>query len=92
MFVSAKELAMICHCSPKTILAHVNRLERDGYRLRAKIGKPTMINREMFMILVYPGWREEDEHEREGVRMVNACGGTYPFGIVRSGRDQSDQL
>jgi hypothetical protein len=48
-------------CSPKTVLANVRVMEREGYQVRARIGKPALINRELFMKWAFPGWREDNE-------------------------------
>ena len=61
MYVTAKMLAAECHVSEKTILLHANQMERDGYMVKSKIGRPVMINRERFMRKVFPGWEEGDE-------------------------------
>ena len=63
MYVTAKILAAECHVSEKTILRHANQMERDGYMVKSKIGRPVQINRERFLMRVFPGWREEDEQD-----------------------------
>lgn len=40
MWVSARALAMECKVSERTIRAHVNQMEQDGYMVRSKIGRP----------------------------------------------------
>lgn len=61
MFVTAQMIASEIGCSPKTVLANVRVMEREGYRVKAKIGRPALINRELFMSWAFPGWRDEDE-------------------------------
>ena len=63
MYVTAKMLAAECHVSEKTILHHANQMERDGYMVKSKIGRPVQINRERFLMRVFPGWRGEDEQD-----------------------------
>ena len=62
MFVTARTIASEIGCSPKTVLANVRVMEREGYQVKAKIGRPALINRELFMKWAFPGWRDE-EHE-----------------------------
>ena len=47
--------------SPKTVLANVRVMEREGYQVKAKIGRPALINRELFMKWAFPGWRDEEQ-------------------------------
>lgn len=61
MYVTAKMLAAECHVSEKTILQHANQMERDGYMVKAKIGRPMRINRESFLRRMFPGWKEGEE-------------------------------
>ena len=63
MYVTARMLASEIGVSEKTILAHVRQMERDGYRIKAAIGRPIHIHRERFLDAVMPGWREEYENE-----------------------------
>lgn len=68
MFVTALMLSKEIGCSPKTILAHVRVMEREGYQVRAKIGRPAKINRSMFMRWVYgDSWRDEEVTDEESV-------------------------
>ena len=60
MFCTAKMIASEIGCSPKTVLANVRVMEREGYQVRAKIGKPALINRDLFMRWAFPGWREAE--------------------------------
>ena len=62
MYVTAKMLAAECHVSEKTILQHANQMERDGYMVKAKIGRPVQIHRERFMQRCFPGWRDDNEY------------------------------
>lgn len=62
MFVTAQMIASEIGCSAKTVLANVRVMEREGYQVKAKIGRPALINRELFMRWAFPGWRDE-EHE-----------------------------
>jgi hypothetical protein len=62
MFVTARTIAAEVGCSPKTVLANVRLMESEGYKVKAKIGRPALINRELFMRWAFPGWRDE-EHE-----------------------------
>ena len=61
MFVTAKMIASEIGCTAKTVLANVRVMEREGYQVRARIGKPALINREMFMRWAFPGWRDDNE-------------------------------
>ena len=61
MWVSARALAMECNVSERTIRAHVNQMEQDGYMVRSKIGRPMRINRESFLRRMFPGWTEGEE-------------------------------
>ena len=61
MYVTAKMLAAECHVTEKTILLHANQMERDGIKVKSRIGRPTQINRELFMQWAFPGWEEGDE-------------------------------
>ena len=61
MFVTARTIAAEVGCSPKTVLANVRVMERVGYQVKAKIGRPVLINRELFMKWAFPGWREDNE-------------------------------
>lgn len=61
MWVTAKILGAECHVSEKTIMQHANQMEREGIRVKSRIGRPTQINREVFMSWAFPGWRDEDE-------------------------------
>lgn len=61
MFVTAAMLAKEIGCTPRTIADHVRKMERDGYHIRARIGRPAQINREMFLEYVY-GKDWEDAH------------------------------
>lgn len=61
MFVTAQMIASEIGCSPKTVLANVRVMEREGYQVKAKIGRPVLINRELFMQWAFPGWEEGDE-------------------------------
>lgn len=63
MFVSAQILSKECNVSTKTILAKANQMEREGIKVKSRIGRPTQINRELFMRWAFPGWREEDEQD-----------------------------
>ena len=63
MFCTAQMIASEIGCSPKTVLANVRVMEREGYHVRARIGKPALINRELFLSWAFPGWREEDEQD-----------------------------
>lgn len=66
MFVTAQVLAHEIGVTPKTILEHVRRFEKQGHHLRATIGKPAQINRERFLYLVYgDGWREKEGNNGE---------------------------
>lgn len=66
MFVTAQVLANEIGVTPKTILEHVRRFEKQGHHLRAAIGKPAQINRERFLYLVYgDGWREKEGNNGE---------------------------
>lgn len=62
MFVTAQMIASEIGCTAKTVLANVRVMEREGYQVKAKIGRPALINRELFMKWAFPGWRDE-EHE-----------------------------
>lgn len=62
MFVTARTIAVEVGCSPKTVLANVRVMEREGYQVKAKIGRPALINRELFMKWAFPGWREDNEN------------------------------
>ena len=62
MYVTAKMLAAECHVTEKTILQHANQMEREGIKVKSRIGRPTQINRELFMRWAFPGWREDDEN------------------------------
>ena len=61
MFVTARTIAAEVGCSPKTVLANVRVMESEGYQVKAKIGRPALINRELFMKWAFPGWREDNE-------------------------------
>lgn len=61
MYVTARMLSAEIGVSEKTIMAHVRQMEREGYMVRATIGRPVKINRERFMRKVFPGWEEGDE-------------------------------
>ena len=63
MFVSAQILSKECNVSTKTILAKANQMEREGIKVKARIGRPTQLNRTIFMRYMFPGWREEDEQD-----------------------------
>ena len=63
MYVTAKMLAAECHVSEKTILQYANRMEREGVRVKAKIGKPTRLHRESFLMWVYGEHWKEAEHD-----------------------------
>lgn len=63
MFCSVQMLAAECNVSPKTILAKANQMEREGIKVKARIGRPTQLNRAIFMRYMFPGWREEDEQD-----------------------------
>jgi biotin operon repressor len=65
MFVTARVLAAECGVSEKTILQHAAQMERDGYMVKSKIGRPVQINREKFLSRCFPGWREEEENHEE---------------------------
>lgn len=61
MFVTAQMLSAEIGVSPRTIMDHVRKMEREGYHVRARIGKPAQINRDIFMRYVYgEGWRDID--------------------------------
>ena len=61
MFVTAQMLAHEIGVTPKTILEHVRKFEKQGHHLRAAIGKPARIDRDRFLFLVYgEGWRDRD--------------------------------
>ena len=62
MYVTARTLAAEIGVSEKTILAHVRQMERDGIKVKSRIGRPTQINRTIFMRELFPGW-EESENE-----------------------------
>jgi predicted DNA-binding transcriptional regulator YafY len=62
MYVTAKMLAAECHVSEKTILQHANQMERDGYMVKSRIGRPVQIHRERFMQRCFPGWRDDNEN------------------------------
>lgn len=60
MWVTAKVLAVELGVSSKTIMEHVRKIESTGQQVRARIGKPAQINRDIFLEYVYgPGWRFE---------------------------------
>ena len=61
MFVTARTIASEIGCSPKTVMANVRLMEREGYQVKAKIGRPALINRELFMRWAFPGWGEDNE-------------------------------
>ena len=60
MFVSVQMLSKECNVSTKTILRHANQMERDGYMVKSKIGRPVQIHRERFLQRCFPGWKEEE--------------------------------
>lgn len=61
MFVTAAMLAAEIGVTPRTIMDHVRKMEREGYHIRAKIGKPAQINRELFFRYVYgPEWEDSN--------------------------------
>ena len=67
MFVTAKMLAAEIGVAPRTISDHVRAMERSGNYpgIRAKIGRPREINREMFLHYVYgDAWRESEKSWR----------------------------
>lgn len=61
MWVSARALAMECKVSERTIRAHVNQMEQDGFQVKSRVGRPIRINRERFLMRMFPGWKEGDE-------------------------------
>lgn len=61
MFVTAQILSKECNVSTKTILAKANQMEHEGIKVKSRIGRPTQINRELFMKWAFPGWREDNE-------------------------------
>ena len=60
MFVSVRILATECNVSTRTILSKANQMEREGIKVKSRIGRPTQINRELFMRWAFPGWRDND--------------------------------
>ena len=57
MFVTAQMLAHELGVSTKTIMAHVRKIESTGQQVRARIGKPAQINRNVFMRYCFgPDW------------------------------------
>ena len=60
MFVTARMLGAELGLDPRTILRHAAKLEEQGIAVKARIGKPVMINRSIFMMAVFPGWKEEE--------------------------------
>jgi hypothetical protein len=61
MWVTAKVLAQEIGCTEETIRTHARTMERQGYPVKAKIGRPAQFNREAFLRYVFPGWKEEGE-------------------------------
>lgn len=61
MWVTAKVLAEEIGCTEETVRAHARTMERQGYPVKAKIGRPAQFNREAFLRYVFPGWKEEGE-------------------------------
>lgn len=66
MFVTAAMIAAEVGVTPRTIMDHVRKMEREGYHVRAKIGRPVQINRELFMRYVYGNeWGNEYGEQSE---------------------------
>ena len=66
MFCTAQMLAAECGVSARTILAKAAEMEREGIKVKSRIGRPVQINRSVFMREMFPGWREEEEnHEKQ---------------------------
>lgn len=62
MWVTAQMLAKEIGCSARTIADYAKKMEREGYHVRALIGKPKQYNREMYLRYVYgPDWSDKDE-------------------------------
>lgn len=61
LFVTAATIAAEIGIQPRTVLQHARALERSGVPVIARIGRPTQINRAVFMREMFPGWREEGE-------------------------------
>ena len=59
MFVTAAMIAAEVGVTPRTIMDHVRKMEREGYHVRARIGRPVQINREMFLRYCYGPELEE---------------------------------
>lgn len=61
MWVTATMIAKEIGVSPRTIMDHVRKMEKEGYHVKAKIGRPAQINRDIFMSYVYgSGWGDKD--------------------------------
>lgn len=60
MWVTAKMLGAELGFDSRTILRHAAKLEEQGIAVKSRIGKPVMINRSIFMMAVFPGWKEEE--------------------------------
>ena len=65
MFCTAQMLAAECGVSTRTILAKAAEMEREGIRVKSRIGRPVQINRSVFMREMFPGWKEEEDHEKQ---------------------------
>lgn len=87
MWATARMISKEIGVSEKTVMLHANKMERDGYRVKARIGRPIKINRELFMRVMFPGWREgeeDDNNERKNICDFNAYRGACPPGDIRS--------
>lgn len=60
MWVTAKTLAYECGVSERTIREHANQLEKNGIKVKSRIGKPFRYSREIFMMSMFPGWKDEE--------------------------------
>ena len=61
MWVSARALAKECNVSERTIRTHVMQMEQDGFHVKSRVGRPIRINRELFLMQMFPGWKEGED-------------------------------
>ena len=61
MWVSAQMLSAEIGCTTRTILCHVRQMEQDGFQVKSRVGRPIRINRERFLMRMFPGWKEGDK-------------------------------
>jgi predicted ArsR family transcriptional regulator len=63
MWLTAKELAQELNVSPRTIVDHAKRMEREGLHVATKMGKPKRYHRETFLDYQFGGaYETKDLH------------------------------